>query len=780
MAFEQAYKPQLQGVSQQLPKLRLDGQVSVQDNMLSDPVTDLRRRPGASQRFNTTFPGEDSTSIRAWETDIAGQRVHVLLGCKTGVVKLLDESLTVIPTPLQADYLKTTDSRNIRATTIGNDFYLLNRGVMPTAVAPVNPGVSPAFQGFFFIRAGAFGKSYNVLMTTNIGSATLTAVTPNGANPGDAAISTPEYIASFLVTGANAALLTSVGLKATVSGAYVYIERLTPATTSIALTSSSGSGYITSSSASKVRLESDLPAHLPPAADGYIVAVGEQKLYRYYKYKASTTEWLESGTWNSPEFLANMPVSIKYVSGVWSIDTGNYEGRTSGDEDTNPIPEFLTRGLSGMGSFQSRLVLLGGSKVYMSSSTVPKRFMRSTVTGLLDADPIAVGASANSSAEYEYAVPFQKDLLLFSRKYQALVPAGGAAVTPRTATVLLTSAYSVDLGCEPVAVGRTLLFPAPRSADFFGFMEMVSSQYTDSQYVSNDATAHLPKYMAGGCRFGVSSPVSSMVLFGPSGDTTSLVVYEYQWDGDVKAQQSWHRWFMPYPIAAAYFASGTAHFVFIKNGVLLGISVDTKLGSSTSNATRRPFLDFNMPATVVNHKVQVPAWLLAFDPDIGSRLQLAVASGPQAGDWVGATYAAGYLTTVRSFPDGDVTVGIPFKSAYSPTPPVVRDRHGDKIESEKVTVLRYGVTTQNSSEYKISVTDSLSEDAAEIEQSTLQYSSTDLTPGQSRTSKYHRAVVPARTNADSTVLLMSTEGLGEMNFTGIEYTARMNQRRSRR
>lgn len=779
MAFEQAYKPQLQGVSQQLPKLRLDGQVSVQENMLSDAVTDLRRRPGAQHTFNLSFPGEDYLSIKAWETDIAGQRVHVFVGSNTGVVKLLDEEMVEIVVLLQSPYLITDDNKKIRATTIGNDFYLLNTGVMPTLLYPVSPGTDPAKQGFFFIRAGAFSKNYQVVLTTNVGTATLLATTPTGANPGDAAASTPEAIAAALAGGANVALLASVGVVATVSGAYAYLSAAV-GTTSIAAASSSGSSYITTSTASRVRLESDLPAHLPAIADGYIMAVGEQKLFRYYRYKASTTEWLESGTWNSPEFIANMPISIKYVAGVWSIDSSNYEGRTAGDEDTNPIPEFLTRGLSGMGAFQSRLVLLGGSKVYMSSSTTAKRFFRSTVTGLLDADPIAVGASANSSAEYVYAVPFQKDLLLFSRKYQALVPAAGAAVTPRTATVLLTSSYSVDLGCEPVPVGRTLLFPAPRSADFFGFMEMVSSQYTDSQYVSNDASAHLPKYMAGTCRYAVSSPVSSMVLFGPTSDLTSLIVYEYQWDGDVKAQQSWHKWRLPYPVASAHFASGVANFTFIQNGHMVGVSIDTKLGSLTTSAVRRPFMDMHIEVQVVDRQVIIPSWMLTFDPDIGTKLKLAVATGPQAGDWVGAEYADGVLTTVRSFPNGLVTMGIPFKSSYSPTPPVIRDRHGDKIESDKVTVLRYLVSTQNSAEYNILITDSLSEDPMELIQSTLQYSSTELTPGQARVSSRSKAIVPARTDADSTILLMSTEGLGEMNFTGIEYTARMNQRRSRR
>ena len=44
--YEGVYKSLLQGVSQQTPQEREDGQLGEQVNMLSDPVTGLRRRGG--------------------------------------------------------------------------------------------------------------------------------------------------------------------------------------------------------------------------------------------------------------------------------------------------------------------------------------------------------------------------------------------------------------------------------------------------------------------------------------------------------------------------------------------------------------------------------------------------------------------------------------------------------------------------------------------------------------------------------------------------------------
>lgn len=54
--FESSYKSLLQGVSQQIPSERLPGQLTSQLNMLSDPVTGLRRRPGVEFKAAITLP----------------------------------------------------------------------------------------------------------------------------------------------------------------------------------------------------------------------------------------------------------------------------------------------------------------------------------------------------------------------------------------------------------------------------------------------------------------------------------------------------------------------------------------------------------------------------------------------------------------------------------------------------------------------------------------------------------------------------------------------------
>lgn len=775
--FEDSYKSQLQGVSQQVPRERLDGQLTAQDNMLSDTVTNLRRRPGAAFAFSLSIANATVDSILTWDTDINSKKCTVLLNTVDGVLRVLDSTLyTLLATLPASAYLTTTNVGDIQVATVGDAFYLANTAKAP-ALVPTS-ALNPLSRGMFYIKAGAFSKTYELKVQTNLGAVTASYTTPTGTTAGDAALSTPEYICIQLVDQITSTAGThGVAMSRDASFAYGFG---TSGATTVTFSTPSGVNFMIASGQAYIRQESDLPSRLPAAADGFIISTGELKSLRYYEYDSVKLAWLETGDYISPAGITNMPVALTYAPGTttFALDATAYEGRFAGDDESNPNPDFISRGITGIGSYQGRLVVLAGSLVNMSASNKPKRFYRSTVTSLLDSDCISIGSSAASSAAYRYAIPFQKDLLLFSEKYQALVPGSNIAVTPRTAAVLVTSTYDSDMTSRPTPVGRTLMYAAPRSKDFFGLMEMLPSTQTESQYTSFDSTAHLPKYMAGKCRFSVSSSVANMVLFAPTGDRNSLIVHEYTWAEDKKIQQAWHKWTFKYPVACAYFSGQTVHILFVKNGMVVGCTVDPRLGTVTAEAERRPFLDMSVFIDVVDNEVMYPAWIGTFDPAALPDLKLSVAEGPLAGEPVGFTAVGSTMTTVLSFPDGKVSCGFPYRSALSPTPPMVKDANGVKISSNKLTVQRFMIGTENSQQYDVTVSDAatLPEDVGEEEVGTLYFSSPELVLGNARVGDTSIAIVPCRTAADSTSLVISTDGVGELNIVSLEYVAKFNQK----
>ena len=887
--YEAAYKSLLQGVSQQLPEERLPGQLTSQVNMVSDPVTNLRRRPGVLFRKSWAWASADYEHSLGWFTDIAGSRVHILLNTNTGNIRILNENFVEEASLDAGEYLVNTDQTRIRATSVGNEFFLCNVDKTPVAqYGTTDP--NPANSGFFYVVSGAFSKGYNVNIVHGDGALTASYTTPSGTGSWDAALATPEYIAEQLhnqlagtafshvrITSydslqGNFQLQENIGSSITPNwvnrgtpfempasriadgflryqylpnvvggvsvplnfqvyvggtwkgtvytfevplppkpdlpttqpvygtvpltfftshvvltgdptlfvqrdGPYVFVTRAG----GISVNTSVGSGFMVASKSGVVPSAGALPSRLPSAANGFICRVGTEDSPQYYRYNHLKTEWSETGAWGSPHSLTNVPISILWNGTAWALKTTAFDGRNAGDDDSNELHEWMTHGITGMGTYQGRLVLMSGPLVSLSASNKPRQFFRSTVTSLLNSDAIEVGAGMNSAAAYEWAIPFQKDLVLFSRTYQAVIPSGNSAITPATATVVPTSAHETDTTSGPITLGRTLMYCTPKSEDFFGAMEMIPSNYTDSQYVSQDSTPHLPKYMGGRCRFAVSSGVASLALFSPSGDPYSLVVHEYHWDGDNKVQQAWHQWTFEYPIACAYFASDVVVLAFIQNGNIVLGTVDPRAGALNASSERRPFLDLNVSASIVNNTVTIPAWMLAFDPLIRYKLKLVLVTGALAGEEVGFVNGAtsNTLTTVLSHPSGTVGIGIPYYSGVIPSPPVVKDYNESTIHSGKATLQRYMVGTKNSSEFTVNVTDAYST-GEDLAVPTLSWSSPELELGRGLYADTSISIVPCRTDLRSTAMEVSTEGTGELNITSLEYVAKYHPKIKRR
>lgn len=784
-SFESSYANLLQGVSQQIARSRLPGQLSAQENMLSDPVTGIRRRPGIEYKYQQDANGATSDTLMAMYTDIAGSASHILVNTTTGEVTIREADYSD-PVTLQDDYLKATHAKNIRVASVGDSLFLANTEVIPQR-GGTSTGLAPNYRAYFFITTSAFSKSYAVTLSYDGVTGSVSFTTPDGTDASHAAAATTENIATKLKTALENFISSNLNGKLTVhrEGSYVYVQAAgTPVPgATLSIVSGSGTQYVRTSSAAYTRQVEDLPALLPSAADGFIVATGAKEAPVYFRYEAASQTWVESGDYTSPTSITGMPAEIYWDGVEWQLDASGFEGRHAGDEETNPVPEFVEWGITGLSSYQGRLVILSGPWVSMSASNKPRRFFRTTVADLLDADPIHIGSSAASSAAYEYAVPFNKDLVLFSAGYQALVPAGNQGITPRTAHLVVTSSYATDTTTSPVAIGRTLMFPIPRSSQYFGLMEMLPSPYTDSQYVSTEATEHLPQYLKGRCRFAVSSSVSNIVLFGQTRDYKSVIVHEYSWDGEDKILRAWHRWNFPTDVACTYFSNELINIVTVTNGEIYVGTVDVRAGAIMDSLDVRPFMDwvFKLPVDPETKKFTVPAERRALFTS--EELRTAIVSGGLGGEEIGNTYNAstGVGELHKSFSGDEVWVGIGFESEVSPTPPVVLDREEIPIASNKLTLLRFFVLTNNTSKFQVYVQDKAVQSSQhEFPAPPIRWTSPELSLGKAPVSGEAGVVVPCRTRANTTEARFVSEGLGEMNITALEYVCRYNQRIRRR
>src|SRR5690625_1456358 len=781
--FESIHDNLLQGVSQQVPRSRLPGQLTLQENMISDPVTGLRRRPGSVLRFTELLPEADSTSIKAWRTDIAGISCDCIVDVNYGTLLIRESGDTH---ELQSDYLKAPDIRMIRHASVGESLFLTNISKIPTGETDNTDTQNPIYNGWAFIKAAALSKQFSITVTHTGGSYTGSFTTPDGTDPGDVAETTLENIAEQIQSDLEG---KSPGDNVSRKGSYLYF-RTTGSNKDLSVTTNTGSSYIGVSRSNEVRDVGELPPKLPPQGNGVITAVGLAPNLAYYKYESARERWVESAAFNSYKKLKDMPIEVYYdvVGDNWDIDDDPWPGRISGVDYTNPDPDFVDWGITGMSSYQGRLVILSGPWVWLSSTNNPRVFYRSTVEELIDSDPIGIGSSSATSAAFQFAIPFNKDLVLFSNEFQALIPGSNTAVTPTNINLVVTSTYSADLTATPITLGPTLMYSIPRSSSFFGMMEMLPSPYADSQYVSQDATEHIPRYMPGRCRFSVGSSVSGVVVFGSTKDTYSLYVHEYMWDGEDKVLRAWHRWTFKYPVAYAYFSGDLINVLAIRNGVLVVGTIDPRSGQDPESGSSTGYIDYSTTADVVDIEsgdykgFELESRMAQFYGSDSTGVSVAYSGTDLDGYELGTepSTEAGFMRLAPDVTAERVIYGYPFESKFSPSPPIVRGEDELPITTSPLRLIKYYLNTVGSGDFEASVWDTGNQtDKRTWDVNPVRWLSKDLSLGRTPTSGVTSSVIPCRTQAETSQVVFRATGVQEFNILSLEYTCKHNQRRRR-
>jgi hypothetical protein len=722
---------------------------------------------------NVLGTGWTKEQVFATSVDIADFVHHVLVETNSGTLYVFDENMALLQSQT-LPYLVAPSAKYIQVAALRGYLYVANTAQVPVKNVTNVGKKDPAKTGFFFVKTGQYTKTYNVTLNVNGFQFNAAYTAPDGTTAGDAAKTTPEYVAQQLVD--KLVLLAIPDVTYAIVGAYVYVLNSGPG--SLTVTSDAGTTFMGASNQSHVTLTTDLPARMPAPGDNMLVSVGANpKLSVWYRFDFETNTWIEDSAWNSANSLTNMPIRLK-LDVTYAVETPAYEGRLSGSDDTNEDPAFITDGVSGLSVFQGRLVILSGPTVCMSGAGRPLRWYRSTVTELLVADPISIFSGSATTANFTHAIQFNKDLLLFSKSCQAVVPSGGNVISPSTAQIVITSSYACTDKVLPIVAGRSLMYFAPRSEKFAAVLEMVPSNTTDSQYTTNDVTAHLPRYMPGEVRQATASTTSNSLVLVTDGDARTMFVYEYLWGGEEKLQSAWHSWTLPYDIVCTWFVRDTVFVGMLVNGSLCVVSLDSQAGD-TVNGLYRPFSDVFRGVLVSGGTFTVPVDLRpAFTA--GKELQLTYGSGTAAGEAVGFSVnpSTWVGTVVRNVADGVYALGLKYLSVLSPTPPLMRDQNGVVIGTAGTILIRYEASLKNTGEFRVVVqrNDEITSDGL---YSGLLYSSQDLVPNGPLYARNSRAIIPVRLNPDSSSVIMYAEDDHDLGVLTLEHVMQYHQRRRR-
>ena len=624
--------------------------------------------------------------------------------------------------------------------------------------------LNPKGYGWIRIMSGAFSKAYTVSIAQGARTVLTFTVTTHTSTAAEA---TPEYVATQLETQMNA--------NGTFSGYYSVVREGTVlaiisnnTTDQLVLTGSSGEVYINTSGGSLIANKDLLPPTLPIVLDGYIQGVGTASNTAYYQFNYAGRSWKESGTYEARYTIQNTPMFwyFDYEATTVVVDSLDIQGRTAGDDNNNPEPAFLGFGITGISAYQSRLILLSGAYVCMSKSTDPTVFMRSTVTEVLDDDPIEISATALSNSQFEYAVPYNKDLILFSSTQQAVIPASNAVLTPKSAVIYPSTQAEVSLAVRPTVAARSLYYVYQRGLDYYQAGELIPNQYTDAQYYPQNLTDHLPLYATGVCTGMAGSSTNNMVAF--SSDSPEVLINQFVWQGDQRSIMGFHKWVLPRAVMdVAFLQEYNILFVADTDGKTLVLTTNTQLNQLRNKPV--PFLDIYQ--------------YVETDADGKGTLQYV----PE-GDLVGVVYdEISYRHmeieldvdsngNVQCNHTGTIAVGLRYDSSFTLTPPYLKDEDGKILAGVKSTVHSFPMTFKGTGEFQYQVHDFLG-NVATVDTSAATWSEVNL--GYTWINSVGTSVIPVRSRLDGLTCTVRTTSTTDLNLTTAGYVLRTAQKHRR-
>lgn len=810
--YQGAYKSILGGVSQQVYTDRQLSQVEEQVNMTSDTVRGLRKRPGTRDTKLV-----DSTNASVWSLGNFGHLRFYTTNLGWGVTTFVVNTLTGYVTSFvetetvqfmgQSNYLITSNPDDIVFTTVGNTMYVANCSKLPVLLEN-ETRMNPGRRGYFFVLAGAYGKQYTVRIETSGGAYSASYTTPDGTDPGDANLATAEYIISQLKTQLDTAIGGATGLEVVqIDGAYMYLQT-TAAYTDLNVSTNTGSTYAIASNTHRVDLTTKLPARMPTQAGGFIMTVGDDSFAQYFQWDYANSRWVEKGAYGSPTGInpSGMPLVFNTTSTLnqHSFAQGTWPGRLAGDDTNNAIPAFTDAngvGITGLASFQGRLIIFSGPYITMGSSNKNDRtnFFRTTVTQVLEDDRIEFTASSFAGASFRYGIPFNSDLILASEEHQAVIPGRNQILTPSNATAVLTSTYQMDTGVAPTTSGRSLYYSYPRSNSSFSVKEMLPSGYTDLQYVSQDVTDHLPTYLEGANSYISASTTNNIVVFGSTTERNTLYVNEYLWSGDEKVLSSWHRWELYGTIHAAWFVREVLVALVEQNGHMHMLTLSMRDSPDPTDPSRfLPAIDYAQNLTVTNPSTDSSYIQFAADGiqkalwDIIQARYLAdgntdfMTTVVPSGNYIGAEVGIKSVDTTNrrlylqpSYGSSTMWVGLRFTALFSPTPPRIFNGDGSYMDVNKMVVMFYNFTLRYTSLFNITATDRGAYDAYNIESSPIRYTSKELGLESAMLAKRAHLKVRMGLEVESSNMVVDSSTAGDLNIQGLGYYVKFYNRTRR-
>ena len=401
-----------------------------------------------------------------------------------------------------------------------------------------------------------------------------------------------------------------------------------------------------------VEKQSDLP---PQAPDGFIVEItgsgDSTNKFTNYFVQFENNDDANSGVWkevpepgldNSFDDTTMPHRMVRTATNTFTVSPCEWEDRAVGDDDSNGDPSFIGYPITDVFFFKNRLGFLAGENIVLSRTSDFFNFWRGTALELLDDDPIDQPVSSNKVAKLQYAVPFQKDLLLFSDQEQFVLSSGDGILTPKTVSIDSTTRFETAQNCTPTGIGPNVYFSVPKD-NYTAIREYFVQPDTVVDDAS-DVTAHVPNYIPSDSNLMAGSGAHDILLVGKT-ESEYVYVYKFMWNGSEKVQSSWSKWVLLCNVLFFGIIENNVYFV-TSDGNTINIEKINLEKTTSGDLDFRVHLDRQQ--TVVGESSYHPTvtytkWVVDYDSD-----------NDNVDDWVLIDAATGEIYDIAEVNDYDV------------------------------------------------------------------------------------------------------------------------------
>ena len=739
------------GVNQQPPSIRAANEADVVDNAVPSPVEGLTKRPptehlaAVSNGTNLRQIAKDETLfVHLIERDEAEK--YLLIVQENGTADVYD--LAGTRKTLFIDGATTLGSAvrsKRKALTIGDVTFISNGNTLPAALTGAGNTVTQTptnynRAGLVWIRQANYDRSHTIKITTaTTPTPTIDTFTHSMGNSGDAGT---DHAATSLFNGSGGAgsysgpaggivARTNYGGTTKVDNV-IYIVNSATNFTVVVEDDFGGEGMVFIRD--KIERLEDLPPTAPHDYMVQVVGTPESEFDDYWVQFKADDGVFSRGVWQecpAPGSLykwdkSKMPILlIRQSDGTFMLKqadgttpsvangrpTGSsatlYDGykwtdRLVGSDTTNPFPSFTGLGIQDMVFHQNRLGFMAGENIIFSETSEFFNFFRTTVLDVLDSDPIDVASSNPRVGKIVSALPFNRDLILFTPTSQMILR-GGEILSPKQVAIISVAEFDSQAATvEPIPSASAVFFTFSNGG-FTGMRELVPQPALDGSYLANDLTINAARYIPGtAVHIAASTNDNLAVVVGGDGN---LYCYKYYDQGGARVQSAWFRFTFldsssfgtnpPKAVWAGFVesdlyvvfkrAKSATHSYYTIEKVRMGVGVDDFLISGKSWLThidQRTFVDASVAPGTYSSATGLTTFNLPKPMSyIAGRTKVVTDTGIILSTISGtafntSTEAVGTVSVIGDYSTTDVWIGTTFVKTYQFSTPYLKGRSG--------------------------------------------------------------------------------------------------------